>query len=87
MKSNHVNTQQNLKGKKHIHLSCGCCDTQDFREDYREKQDEKMIRNFKANPSKEFLDMNEDQRRVYYDDLYDKICLRYKTVLKYLQDH
>ena len=43
MKSNDVHTQCNLKGKKSKRLSCGCCTMQDFREDYKEKQDLKEM--------------------------------------------
>ncbi len=81
MKSNHVNTQQNLRGRKSIHLSCGCCDTQDFREDYRTQQDTKMIRDFRANPTKDFLTAPENQADI--DELFDKACLRYGTLLRY----
>lgn len=87
MKSNYVNTQQNLRGKKHVHLSCGCCDTQDFREDYMEKHDAKMIRDFRARPNQDYLDMDEDERRVYNKKLRNDICERYLTTLKYLADN
>jgi len=72
MKSNYVNTQQNLRGKKSIHLSCGCCDTQDFREDYRAQQDSKMIRDFRANPTKDFLTESENQARI--DEFYGELA-------------
>jgi hypothetical protein len=83
MKSNHVYTQHTLNGKKTKRLSCGCCDMQDFREDYQTDQDKKMIRNFRANSSKEFLAIDERQRSAYHDKLFDEACLRYSTVLKY----
>ncbi len=84
MKSNHVYTQHNLKGKKHKTLSCGCCDMQDFREDYDAEVDRKLIRDFRANPNKDFLTKGENQARI--DELFDRICLRYATVLKYIQN-
>jgi hypothetical protein len=44
MKSNLHAGQFNLKGKKHIALSCGCCDAINFKEREEAKRIEKEIR-------------------------------------------
>ena len=53
MKSSALNLGNvNLKGKKHRLLQCGCCTAIDLRGKYKEKLDNKLMKEFRYESSK-----------------------------------
>ena len=51
MKSSGLNLGNvNLKGKKHKRLACGCCSALDLRSTYKEKQDNKYMKEIHYEP-------------------------------------